>query len=414
MNLVDRAKNIVLDPKNEWETIATEETTTAELYQKYIIPLAAITPIASFIGLSLIGVSAPLIGTVRIPILSGLSQAVLSFALSLAGVFILSLIIDALAPTFGGEKNPAHALKAATYSYTPAWLAGALMILPSLGILILFASFYSLYLLSLGLPVLMKSSREKSLHYTAIVVVCAVVLSMIFGALSGAVSGFGHGMAGRPQMGAATTTESTGNPALDQLQKMGAQMEAANKKMEAAQQSGNPKAQMAAAGEVMAALVTGGEQVQPVDHTLLKNMLPGDVAGLKRGEASSESSVIAGIKAAKAQADYSDEQGSTINVSITDMGSTKGLGMLASWAATELNRTTDSGYEKVYRSGSDMAHEEYDRENRQGSYTMLIANRFLMEANGSGVEMKTIKELLARINLAKLHAMQNHGVQKNE
>ncbi|MFZ5774185.1 MAG: Yip1 family protein [Thermodesulfobacteriota bacterium] len=196
MNLVDRAKNLILQPKAEWETIAAEESTTAGLYQQYIMPLAGIPAVAGFLGMSLIGVSVPLMGTVRTPFLQGLSQAVVSYGLSLAGVFLLALLIDALAPNFGGEKNQGQALKVAAYSYTPGWIAGALLILPSLGVLILLASFYSLYLLYLGLPVLMKANREKALPYTVVVVTCALLLSMIFAALANAVGGPAPGMHG--------------------------------------------------------------------------------------------------------------------------------------------------------------------------------------------------------------------------
>ena len=35
MNLVDRAKNILLKPKQEWEIINEETTTTADLYKNY-------------------------------------------------------------------------------------------------------------------------------------------------------------------------------------------------------------------------------------------------------------------------------------------------------------------------------------------------------------------------------------------
>jgi len=59
MNLVDRAKNILLKPKQEWEIINEETTTTADLYKNYIIYLAAIGPIAAFIGMSIVGVSMP-------------------------------------------------------------------------------------------------------------------------------------------------------------------------------------------------------------------------------------------------------------------------------------------------------------------------------------------------------------------
>ena len=203
MNLIERAKNIVLQPKSEWQVIAGETTTTGDLYKNYIVPLAAIGPVASFLGLSLIGTSVPFLGTIRMPFLSGLSMAVVSYVMALVGVFVIALVIDYLAPHFGGEKNPIQALKVAAYSFTPAWLAGVLHLIPMLGVLVLLASLYGLYLLYLGLPVLMKAPQDKAVPYTAVVVVCAIVVSVIIGVVAGLFGGIGgmhYGMPGAPGM----------------------------------------------------------------------------------------------------------------------------------------------------------------------------------------------------------------------
>ncbi len=181
MNLLDRAKNIVLSPKKEWKVINTESTDIAELYKSYIIPLAAIGPVSSIVGLSFVG-----IGGFRVPIGSAITQAIISYALSLIAVFIVALIIDALAPTFSGRKNILQALKVATYSYTPAWLAGVFGLIPLLGILWLLAALYGLYVLYLGLPVLMEAPKGKALGYTVVVVVCAIVILVIIGLISSA------------------------------------------------------------------------------------------------------------------------------------------------------------------------------------------------------------------------------------
>src|SRR4029077_8195463 len=103
-------------------------------------------------GGSVIGQSLPFIGYYRAPMAAGLTLAVFSFVMAIVGVFILSLIINALAPTFGGQKDSMQALKVAVYSYTPAWVAGALRVLPLLGVLAVLGALYGLYLLYLGLP----------------------------------------------------------------------------------------------------------------------------------------------------------------------------------------------------------------------------------------------------------------------
>jgi len=183
MNIVDRIKGILLKPKQEWQTISGETTTVPELYKGYIIILAAIGPLASIIGMSIVGISLPFVGSFRIPITTSIASAVVHYMLTLFGVYLLALIIDALAPTFSGEKNINQAFKVATYSFTPGWLAGIFTIIPALGILSILGLF-GLYLLYLGLPVLMKSPQEKSLGYTVAVIAAAIIIFVVIGIVS--------------------------------------------------------------------------------------------------------------------------------------------------------------------------------------------------------------------------------------
>ena len=65
MALVERARRIVMQPREEWPVIAAETATVRDLYTGYIMPLAAIGPAASFIGLSVLGIRLPFAGTIR-------------------------------------------------------------------------------------------------------------------------------------------------------------------------------------------------------------------------------------------------------------------------------------------------------------------------------------------------------------
>lgn len=183
MGLVDRVKNILLKPSQEWEVIDAEPATVASLYTGYIIPLAAIGPICTAIGSSVFGLRLPFVGTWRTPIGSALTGAVVSYVLTLIGVYVLALIIDNLAPTFSGTKNMVQAVKVAAYSYTAAWVVGIFSLLPALGVLRILG-LYSLYLLYLGLPVLMKSPKEKAFGYTAVVIIVGIVLGIVIGVIT--------------------------------------------------------------------------------------------------------------------------------------------------------------------------------------------------------------------------------------
>ena len=183
MALVDRVKNILLTPREEWRVIDAEPTTPAELYKEYIIPLAAVGPVASAIGSLVFGYHAfgmsyrPPIGTV-------LSSTIVTYLLTLGGVYVLALIIDALAPHFGGTASQIQALKVAAYSSTASWVAGIFGLIPALGWLGILG-LYSLYLLYLGLPVLMKAPEDKAAGYTGVVVIAAIVLFLVVGLVAG-------------------------------------------------------------------------------------------------------------------------------------------------------------------------------------------------------------------------------------
>ena len=175
MALFDRAKKILLQPKQEWEVISGESTSMADLYTGYAMPLAAIGPVCSVIGLSVVGISLPIVGTYRVPIMSSILSAIVQYALALAAVYILAIVIDNITPKFEGLRDMGQALKLATYSSTASWVAGIFILVPVLAILGL-VGLYRIYLLYSGTPILMKVPREKAVIFTAVVIVAAIVI----------------------------------------------------------------------------------------------------------------------------------------------------------------------------------------------------------------------------------------------
>src|SRR5690242_7890111 len=124
MALIDRVKNILANPRAEWPKIAEEPATVGSLYTGYILILAAIGPIAM---------------AIRAPMLL-LGAAIVSYVIALAITYVIALIVDALAPAFGGEKNFVASLKLVAYAHTAAWVAGIFRLIPYLGgVLVLLA-----------------------------------------------------------------------------------------------------------------------------------------------------------------------------------------------------------------------------------------------------------------------------------
>ncbi len=175
MDLVRRVQNIILRPKKTWPVVKSEETTIGRIYKSYALILAAIPTAAQAIGLLLIGTS--FIGIrYRASLDSALGEAILSYCVSLVALYIVALIINSLAPKFASRKNLTNAFKLVAYSWTPSWIAGVLLLIPSLSSLAKLASLYGLYLLYLGLPVLMDTPREKVTLYFLSAVVLSIIL----------------------------------------------------------------------------------------------------------------------------------------------------------------------------------------------------------------------------------------------
>ena len=191
--LKDRVTKILTDPKAEWRVIDAEPDDTAKLYREYIAPLAAIPAIAGFIGMSIIGVTMPLVGTFRVGFVRGFVSMIVSYVLGLVGVYVAALVIDKLAPTFESKPDIGRALKLVAYASTPMWLAGILNIIPALSLLAILAGLYGVVLFYVGLPVLMKTPESKAVPYmlvSAIVIILLYfVIALFVGALTG-VSGF--------------------------------------------------------------------------------------------------------------------------------------------------------------------------------------------------------------------------------
>jgi hypothetical protein len=416
MAMIERIKGICLKPNTEWDAIAGEETSTADLFKGYAVPLAAIPAIAGFVGGSLIGRSMPFIGSYRVPIVSGLAMAIFTFVMALVGVFILSLIINALAPSFGAEKNSSQALKVAVYSYTPAWVAGVLQILPMLGLLAVLAGLYGLYLLYLGLPRLMKCPQEKAVGYTAVVVVCAIVLSVIVGAVGGAILGAGmvgaRGVSGLAGGHASSSIQFDKDSPMGKLQAMGQALAENNKKMEAAQKSGDPNAQAAAAMAGLGAILGGGKKVDPIAIDQLKPFLPETFAGLAKLGSNAEKTGAMGMMVSKAQTSYGDRQQKSVSLDISDAGGASGLLGMAGWMGVQGYKEDDNGFERTQNTNGRLTHEKSSKRDGGNEFTVVLGGRFVVSAKARGVDLAALKTAVSNLDLNKLEAMKDVGVQK--
>lgn len=373
--MIQRIKDILLRPTPTWEVIDTEPATIGGLYRSWVIPLAAIPAVATFIKLSVFGVGFWGLHYRPSIIWTGVN-AVVTYLMALAGVFVTALIIDALAPNFGGQKNQVQAFKVAAYSSTAAWLAGIFNLIPWLGALSI-VGLYSLYLLWKGLPKLMKTPEDKTLGYVIVVILVSIVVWVVIAAVTAPLMSIGrHGGPFGPR-----NHDLTGNLVIPGVGSID---------VEKAQE---------AADRMEKAVRTGKAELVSTD--VLKATLPASVAGFTRGDVATESASAGGFGSVTATADY--RRGDTsIELRVIDLS---GAGPMAGMAAAfSVERTSEEGdtYEKVGKVGGVMTMEKYDRGTRRGEYGVLIADRFLVQAEGGDVSMDELKSLVGAVDKGAL------------
>ncbi|HEV8312616.1 MAG TPA: Yip1 family protein, partial [Burkholderiaceae bacterium] len=336
--LFQRVQEILLRPRNTWPVIEREPGSIGALYRHYVLVLAAIPAVAGFIGLSVVGAGA-LGFHVRVSLGSGLVHMVVGYALSLAVLFGLALLVEALAPTFGGVKDRQQAFKLVAYSATASFVGGLFSLMPALAILGVLASLYTIYLIYTGLPVLMKVPRERALAYTATIVVCGVIASVMLAMLSAAtLPSRMSGMA----MSDVDIKLPGGRVSIDtaKMEQAAKRIEEAGKRMESAQSSGDPAAAGKAVSEVLGAVV--GMAGKPVAMQALKDLLPASLGEFHRESLEAHGTEI-GMSSAKASYAAGERQ---IELAIADLGVVSAVA--AVWGQFTGERETAEEVETTY------------------------------------------------------------------
>lgn len=182
--IVDRARNILITPKEEWRIIDSESPNVGMILGSYVLPMCAIGALATFIGQGLIGVSiSPLVGGTTASVKAGLIGALLFVVLTIVTVFIVAAVIDVLAQSFSSEKNFGKSFQLSAYSLTAMYLGAIFFIWSPLAIIAILCSLYCIYQLYTGIPIMKKTAVDKQVAYLAVIIivtaVCIILVSII-------------------------------------------------------------------------------------------------------------------------------------------------------------------------------------------------------------------------------------------
>ena len=184
-NVIDRAKNILTQPAKEWDAIALEQPNTSQIITGYVLPLAGAAALAAFIGYGFVGYS--VFGIRVAGIEWGIYHALTVLITALLTVFISAMVIDALAPSFGSEKNMSRSVQLVAYSNTPSWIGGLLALYPPLSMIGAIAGLYGLYIMYIGLPKIKKTPQDKQVGYFVVSLITVIVIYIILGLILSAI-----------------------------------------------------------------------------------------------------------------------------------------------------------------------------------------------------------------------------------
>ena len=382
--MVERIKRLLMSPATEWAAIDAEPMTVKGIFMTWVIPLAAIGPIAHLIGMLVFGIG--FLGISYRPSIGvALGGAVTMYVLALIGTFVMALVIDWLAPNFGATKNPVSAMKVVAFSMTAAWIAGIFQIIPNLGWLGL-VGLYSLYLLWIGLPMLMKAPADKAPAYVIVsILVCCVAMAVVnYAAVS--ISGTFIRpplLADSGSVSGTVTVPGVGSLDLGKANEAVAKMKAATDRMQADAKSGTTSA---------------------IPASTLQAMLPATIAGFTRGDVESASGAAAGLGGSRAEGRYTLGDQS-FSLSIADMGAMGAIATLGGAVNAQSSKQTATGYEKTEMVGGSMVSEKWNTQDHSGSYETMVASRFAVSANGNAPSIDTLKQAVATVDPAALASL---------
>jgi hypothetical protein len=208
--------------------------------------------------------------------------------------------------------------------------------------------------------------------------------------------------------------------AMKKMEEAGKEMEAAAKRAEAAAAKGDPSAAMGeamkalgvlAGGASAAAGAAGAASYDPIDFRKLKETLPSELPGFEKGDSEGAKNSAFGITVSEAKQSFRSADGKqSVRFEITDPGSLAGPFALAHmWLNIEVDKETSSGYEKTSTVAGRRIHEKWNASSKHGEVQMVVGKRFLVEVDARGLDMKEVKALVGKLDLARLEAMREEG-----
>src|SRR5262249_13757361 len=137
--------------------------------------------------------------------------------------------------------------------------------------------------------------------------------------------------------------------------------------------------------------------------------VPDTFADLPRRTSNIEKNGIAGLMVSKAEATYGDSGGRQVRLEISDTGGVSGLVALAGWAGVQGEKEDENSVEQTQKVNGRLVHEKRSKQGGSNEYAIVLGDRFVVSAEGRGVDIGALKSAVGSLELAKLEAMKSAG-----
>lgn len=152
-------------------------------------------------------------------------------------------------------------------------------------------------------------------------------------------------------------------------------------------------------------------KTEAIDFRKLKELLPEELGGLKRKEATGEKNKLGEISISQARGAYQkgdEDNAPRITVEIQDfggMGNQAAMGMATAWTMAEIDKETDDGYEKTVKVAGNAGFETWNKNDKHGQVQLIVAKRFIVTVQTDNLPAGECKKLAEKLPLDKLAAL---------
>lgn len=147
-----------------------------------------------------------------------------------------------------------------------------------------------------------------------------------------------------------------------------------------------------------------------VDFRKLKELMPAELAGIKRTKVEGQKVSAAGFSISQAEGSYEKDadkdDAPKITVTMMDYGSNQEIAAAtAAWANADLDQESDNGYTKTVKVAGHPGLETWDKENKTGNLQLYVSKRFIVTVNVEHMDPAQIQKAAKALPLDKLAAL---------